>query len=329
MCCFSQPVSHVGNTRIFGRLAASGTQFLAYEMEYESESPTAMILPLPIDLAVRDGDTHDSAANDSLAGGRPLRFISLEGYPDFFSHFERGFPFIPGVSIGCSTNELITSSSAAMIEVQEIGDYIASYVPSLQDFDRLDPQFSIASSVWDQLPLYHDFGFAVFQLKKLSGKPHPMAMEFATRWPAEVFFPTVHIHDGEVHSVERFDHALYLQHAAWDSIVDGYVNSDVRDQATGFVRSNRPAKQFMATADSAGLLQPDLLVHRSILSGDLANEDQRFSISGDPITPTMNWNNLKQLLPWGIGAGALAWFLGRRSRLRRQATLNSKPLEGA
>ncbi|MGB7324019.1 MAG: hypothetical protein WBD31_04050 [Rubripirellula sp.] len=319
MCCFSQPVSHVGNTRIFGRLSATGTQFLAYEMEYESESPTAMILPLPIDLAVRD----------SAAGGDPLRFISMEGYTHFFSHFERGFPFFPRMGIGCSAGEEVTSALQAGIEVQEVGDYIASYVPSPRDFDRLDPQFSIASSVWDQLPLYHDFGFAVFQLKKLSGKPHPMAMEFATRWPAEVFFPTVHIHDGKVHLVEQFDHALYLQHAAWDSVVDGYVNSDVRDHATGFVRSDRPAKQFMTTSDSAGLLQPDLLVHRRLLSGDLANEDQRFSIAGDPITPTMNLNNLKRLLPWGIGAAAFAWLLGRRSRLRRQAKLQPGPIEGA
>jgi len=56
MCIFSQPVVSVNNTQIFARLSGKGTQFLAYEMNYESRDPNAMILPVPVkqaaDLAV-------------------------------------------------------------------------------------------------------------------------------------------------------------------------------------------------------------------------------------------------------------------------------------
>ena len=40
---------------------------------------------------------------------------------------------------------------------------------------------------------------------------HPMAMEFNTRHPDTLFFPTLHIHDGAVHAEEDYDHTLYFQ----------------------------------------------------------------------------------------------------------------------
>ena len=44
MCCFTQPVERVGKTRIFTRLTGEGSQFIAYQMEYESKTKNAMIL---------------------------------------------------------------------------------------------------------------------------------------------------------------------------------------------------------------------------------------------------------------------------------------------
>ena len=45
MCIFSQPVVSVNNTRIFARATAGGTQFLAYQMNYESAGENAMMFP--------------------------------------------------------------------------------------------------------------------------------------------------------------------------------------------------------------------------------------------------------------------------------------------
>ena len=79
MCCFSGPVSHVGNTKIFARAGDDGRQLLAYQMRFSTAADVAMILPLPVPKGVPD---------------RALRFIDLQGYPGFFDdldqyHFEK------------------------------------------------------------------------------------------------------------------------------------------------------------------------------------------------------------------------------------------------
>lgn len=302
MCCFPRPILRVANTKIFARLTGTGSQLLVYEMIYESETPNAMILPLPV-----RPPTAENA----------VRFISLEGYRNFFEDLADGFPYRAGFSIGCGGGSNLTSVDT--LEVHHVGDYVASFVPSVDDFGRLDPQFTIPKATWDLIPGYGNYGFAVFQLTNLSGKPHPMAFEFPTRWQDQIFFPTVHIHDGSVHQREEFDHTLYLQHAGLDSVASDYINSNVPDPSTGFVRSDRLVKEFADVGAAAGVLQPELLLHRLNLHGHLPNRDQIFAIAGDPLTPTLNLTRYRRFLPWSLAAAAIAWFLHRRSRVRRSA----------
>lgn len=52
----------------------------------------------------------------------------------------------------------------------------------------------------------------VFKLAKGKDQEvHPMAFRFPTRMPETLFFPTVHVHDGEYHETAAFDHTLYCQ----------------------------------------------------------------------------------------------------------------------
>ena len=299
MCCFSGAVEHVADTKIFARLTGSGSQFLVYEMTYKSQQPTAMILPLPTALP---------ALEDSV------RFIALDGYRDFFVDLAGAFPSVAG--IGCGVSPSINTSID--LQVHEVGDFIASFVPSIDDFARLDPQFAIPKSTWEKIPRYSDYGFAVFQLKELSGRPHPMAFEFKTRWSDRVFFPTVHIHDGEVHTHENFDHMLFLQHAGFDSVVGPYVQAFATDHATGFIRSKAAATKFSSISKAQGILEPHLLLHRMDLAGTLPNEDQLIMIAGDPTKPRLNLRPLYGLLPWGLGLAVFAWFIARRRRIRRK-----------
>ena len=197
MCIFTQPVLSVNNTQIFARLSGNGTQFLAYQMSYESNDQNAMILPIPVKQPAKDNY---------------LSFIDLEEYDNFFDELAEGFPYIHRASIGCSAASLASKSA---LKVFEVGNYIASFVPSLADFDRLDTKFKLPNEIWERIPAYENFGFAVFQLAAGSLKPHPMAFEFQTE-NDELFFPTIHIHDGEIHKLEKFDHALYMQHAGLD-----------------------------------------------------------------------------------------------------------------
>jgi len=105
-------------------------------------------------------------------------------------------------------------ATGATASIDCLGAFDASFVPSADDFDRLDPRFRLPSGVRDALPQYADYGFAVFKLRDTAGAvkgAHPMAFEFETRMPQALFLPTVHVHDGSLHAAARFDHIAYLQ----------------------------------------------------------------------------------------------------------------------
>lgn len=247
MCCFSGPVEYVSNTKIFAR-SENGHQVLAYEMSLGTRAENAMILPIPV-----------------AAGGgeKAVRFVSLEGYPEFFNDMERLFPKV--VTLSENTDSRFEASAGAVLEVHAVGAYEASYVPSIQDFERLDPRFRLPTGVWARLPKYQDYGFSVFQLKPGRMEVHPMAFRFETRCPGCLFFPTVHIHDGTVHAMADFDHTLYAQ----------------KGEEMSWERSLSPAKETMQTGLSLGgigdktqgLVVRDLPVYRRIISGNLPNRD--------------------------------------------------------
>jgi hypothetical protein len=306
MCCFAKPVLRVGGTRIFSRKTGTGSQFLVYQMEFESEEPNAMILPLPVRLP---------SQKDSL------KFIDLSGYEEFFDDLDRAFPDIrPMFEIeGLFAIADADLSLDSPLVVHKVGNFIGSFVPSLDDFNRLDPQFVIPKETWLKIPEYRDYGFAVFQLEDRAGKQHPMAFEFESR-SDEVFFPTVHIHDGEIHDIESFDHKLFMQHAGLDSVVGKYQNSNVIDRVTKFVRSKDIASRYCNIKESKGILEPDLLIHRVDLSGQMKNVDVMFSPNGDPLVPSLNFRSLTRYWPWTIVLAAFLWFLNRRGRLKQRKT---------
>jgi len=303
MCIFTQPVLAVNNTKIFARLSGDGTQFLAYQMSYKSNDQNAMILPIPVKQPANEGY---------------LNFIDLEGYGDFFDDLASGFPYARPTSIGCSDSH---TASKSALRVFAVGNYIASFVPTLSDFDRLDTKFKLPSEIWERIPGYENFGFAVFQLAAGSLKPHPMAFEFQTE-NDELFFPTIHIHDGEIHKSEKFDHVLYMQHAGLDSIAYGYQNSDVEDRSTGLVRSKYKASQFSNVDKSVGLLNGNLLVHRKIVRGKFPNVDTFFRPPGNPVKPSFNFRSLLPFTPWLIAIAGVGWFFNRRSKIKRLRELN-------
>ncbi len=307
MCCFAQPVLSVSGTQLFARVSGQGRQWLVYQMEYESAVPNAMILPLPVALPARE---------DSV------RFVSLEKYEDFFVDLDRAFPQPPPPAEWFAGDKVSAMAPGRALEVHQVGDYVASFVPTVADFSRLDPQFVIPRSTWDLIPDYADYGFAVFQLKALKAKAHPMAFEFATRWPDQLFFPTVHIHDGEVHDEEDFDHVIYLQHPEFDRVVGPYELPWTKDATTGLVRSKSRAGDWCQTQLTSGIVEPDLLLHRVELHGQLMNEDFIQNVSAER---TGSWSRPQSLLDWWpalpalAGAAGITWMIGRRAKLMSNA----------
>jgi len=175
-------------------MSSPGRQILAYEMVFAAASPVAMILPLP----TRPG----SAETD-------VRFISLERYPQLFEDLYTAFRW-PG---GRPRGGYSRSAPPQTLAVQVVGEFVASFVPALADFARLDPRFRIPPGTVDRVPGYSDYGFVVFQLGATTARSrvHPMAFEFSTRDAERLFFPLLHVHDGQLHAEAAFDHVLYAQ----------------------------------------------------------------------------------------------------------------------
>jgi len=265
MCCFSQPVELVADTNIFAR-SANGRQFLVYSMSYATSTDLAMLLPLPV---------------PPNPGEETVRFINLQRYPKFFDDMRRGFP--PRMMPLSRSLEAI-SGEPPKLRVHAVGDFEASFVPRLDDFGRLDERFRIPADAWDRLPAYRDYGFAVFKLKaspsrrsagilrrsvsKPAGdtrKPrrvHPMAFTFPRRNPELLYFPTVHIHDREVHPHALFDHMLYCQP---DAAID--------DSLQGWEESRMRTSEFIDIARAEGIVDPSQSCWRLPLEGRRQNKD--------------------------------------------------------
>jgi hypothetical protein len=213
-------------------------------MTFSAAADLAMILPLPVPKGTADG---------------AVRFIDLSSYPDFFRDLHSGFPEPSARSL--AKRGRLKAAAAEPLPVEQVGSFEASFVPSVKDFARLDARFRMPDGVWDQLPQYRSFGFAVFKLKKEARTVHPIAFEFPRADDGTLFFPTVHIHDGIVHPEAYFDHALYCQ-------ATGHLPSQ-----DGWRESPRPAGRFANIERAKGLLDKNAHCYLRRLNGMRRNQD--------------------------------------------------------
>ena len=252
MCCFSQPVISVSATNIFARPAEDGRQFLVYSMTLNAKSDLAMVLPLPVKIGTDEKD---------------VSFIDLSGYADLFSDLRKGFP-VPKTKGDWHFSCSATRSAAPMLQVVRVGSFEASFVPTVKDFSRLDERFRLPQDTWDKLPAYRNYGFAVFKLKPGEAKIHPMAFSFPRRDTKTLFFPTVHIHDGQVHPKAGFDHALYCQPSEHERL-----------EVRSWRESDANARRFMEIDKAKSLVLADQHCYQKPMRGQLPNRDTFVSIA--------------------------------------------------
>ncbi len=251
MCCFSGPVKSVSATNIFARMGETGRQFIVYSMTVNMAKPLAMVLPIPI-----------KKGSDEKA----VRFIDLKDYQNFFGDLDSGFPRpLPTNSIVFGDSAV--PASAHILEVVQVGNFEASFVPTVKDFNRLDQRFQLPPELFAKMPDYQHFGFVVFKLKPGSQTVHPMAFEFPSA-QEKLFFPTVHIHDGKVHARAKFDHVLYCQPSESASL-----------KLVDWEESPKHASRFMNLKKSAGLIVADEHCYKRELRGLLANHDTFVELS--------------------------------------------------
>jgi hypothetical protein len=244
---FSRHVEHVAATQIFARPKRDGRQVLAYAMSFAATDALAMILPIPVPPRSSDD---------------AVKFVALDGYEHFFDDVKAAFPPLDLAFAPLARGGVPIPKSQAL-RVHRVGAFEASFVPSIADFARLDARFRLPPDVFAKLPAYADFGFAVFKLaaEKTRKDVHPMAFEFPRRDSSSIFFPTVHVHDGEVHATAEFDHTLYCQ-------VDGIVGATL-----GWTRSNEPLGARVDELKSRGVVRGDAFGFAEMLLGSRPNRD--------------------------------------------------------
>ncbi len=247
MCIFSRDINSVFGTKIFARTSENGKQFLVYSMGYSADLDMAMILPLP---------TPPSSPEDAV------RFIDLSDYPSFFDDVDSIFP--KPRSMGD-----VPKSAQSILKVESVGSFEASFVPHKTDFVRLDERFRLSDHVWDQLPEYNDYGFAVFKLKAGENNIHPMAFEFPSREATKLFFPTVHVHHGQVEPEANFNHVLYCQspyqYSGWQMGIESV------DRTNGFKPFS--ANKFVHIEKMQGIVDSEMPIQKNHIYGMRKNQD--------------------------------------------------------
>lgn len=268
MCCIMPRVIDVSKTCLFARPAENGRQVLVYSMQIKADDEVAMILPIPV-----PGNTTEDA----------VKFINLKDYQDFFKDMGKGFP--PRKKGFGGGGGGFGGPPEDQLKVVEVGDFEASFVPTVNDFDRLDKRFHLPQSTWRAIPAYKKYGFVVFKLKpdvKPDEKPkdseageevpklvyegehpfHPMAFEFPSAIPGGLYFPTVHIHDGEIHKKETFDHSLYCQ-----------LRRGNFKRLQHFRESPQLASEFMNIKKCEDVIVPNAHVYFARVEGKHPNQD--------------------------------------------------------
>jgi hypothetical protein len=254
----------ISDTNIFAGNLGGTRRSLVYEMKINIEEPAAMVLPVP------------------TSPGTEIEFVDLSKFPTFFKTLDNLFPIW---NTKAFSRRLSASLDYDTIKVETVGDFIASFVPTVRDFSRLDERFRLPVEIADQLA-YGSFSYAVFQLSPegqarqgdgytgkyrdrfvaaptsshpVTQKVHPMAFIYETADDAEdtLFFPTVHVHDGRVNAFENFDHALY---AGWSSGIGNFEKSG--------------ATKFPALEQAKGLVTDSMTFSRSkAFRGSMKNGD--------------------------------------------------------
>ncbi len=269
----------VNKTSIFARHKPQGRQLLVYSMALFTNKPAVMILPLPV-----KHEAHEQS----------LSFIDLSAYSDFFTDMYQGFPPIEEMEDSGEEGLCVLDDapSPPPLVVHNAGDFEASFVPHRDDFRRLDKRFQLDESTWEDMPDYHDFGFAVFQIKpsrfddvsQLGKSVHPMAFEFDSRDSTQLFYPTVHVHDGEFHQRADFDHIFYSQFdhdvkgrlATFEKHFYPEINKDVNDERWHYhyyQTSEHNAKDFVKVDLTSGIVVGEEKIHRLAIKGEFNNQD--------------------------------------------------------
>ncbi|WP_437543305.1 hypothetical protein WME97_32675 [Sorangium sp. So ce367] len=190
-------MENVGGTHIFASMSGDW-QVLVYSVSVRTRVKNAMVLPIPLKPGTADA----------------IELIDLSAYPRFFTHL---YEISQGMVRGG-----VTLSPPRELAVVRVGSFEASIVPDIRHFTKLSRRFALGASrfmPWRRPPVvemmgafYPDHAFVVYQFAPGEHRLHPFAFRFRSRYD-RLFFPTRHMHQGDVPQAADFDHEVYAQRA--------------------------------------------------------------------------------------------------------------------
>eukprot|EP01128_Nolandella_sp_AFSM9_P006387 TRINITY_DN3269_c0_g1_i1.p1 TRINITY_DN3269_c0_g1~~TRINITY_DN3269_c0_g1_i1.p1 ORF type:complete len:288 (-),score=23.86 TRINITY_DN3269_c0_g1_i1:160-1023(-) len=218
MCIFNVKVGVVRSTRILVSLTSGGRQATVYEnavsvvgttrrqsqaakkaalekkVKEDRNNANAMILPCPL-----------SPGHDVI----PLDF-SKDSFS--FAQLEKAFPQ-PRRTKARARKGRRDRSGGEKLKVVQVGAYSVSIAKSLLDLTLIDSDvFKVNEAILPALKERYSsgFGFVICAFNAANKiEPHPIGYIHDAPDVNSLFVPTLHIHDGEVHKKESFDHNIY------------------------------------------------------------------------------------------------------------------------
>jgi hypothetical protein len=131
------------------------------------------------------------------------------------------------------------------------------YVDKMSAFDQLESKNRFPAPLSGAFSPYLDYGFAVLKLRAgRNVRVQPMALEFETRHPRQLYFPTYQFHTTEIAATSRYDTVLFCQRA----------------EQAGFDETRAVVDTFMNMEELDGLFIPNRLVQRHAINGEAPNQ---------------------------------------------------------
>jgi len=275
MCIFDDIVEEVSNTRIFVALTKDGRQITVYQNTVISKQDNAMILPVPMQTNIS------------------IQLLDLSTDKDFFANLNALYPIetFDKSSDYWGTNDDESSDPDDLYEVHQVGSYRVSIVWNINGFSRLDTnEFSVNPKVLTSLSTHYANGFAFLVCRfsprssqnqsKTVDNPEEMEMHplgyIHDLIPEKnksnlygqycLWVPTLHIHDGQEHEIEEFDHDIYSL-----CTKDGQVPTKFK------IKPGEIAGLFRSTSFDRYLTNR-IDLHRLQIKGPAKNRDQILAI---------------------------------------------------
>ncbi len=209
MCIFRSSVVNVAKTNIFVAACDDSTrQITVYQNVVKSTKENAMILPVPL----------TGSADD-------IELLDLKAEKDFFKDMYNLFPLEESEAEDDRPKAKAKGKGKAMLPVYKVGDYDVTIVPDTDSFNQVDDDaFTLNKRIVGMLMYLYPENFA-FLVCKFGGDSkekhmHPLGYIHDRVDGANLFVPTVHIHDGEMHAEEHFDHRIYSFNTSMDNKAD-------------------------------------------------------------------------------------------------------------